>query len=54
LIVSTDTDQHGLFWMTDAAIQQSVQTAVSSGTPLKLALFTNEILAEIYAGKNRL
>jgi hypothetical protein len=47
LIVSADTDQHGLFWMTDAAISQSVQTAGGAGTPLKPALFTNEILAEI-------
>jgi ABC-type nitrate/sulfonate/bicarbonate transport system substrate-binding protein len=51
LVVSPDTEAHGLFWMSPAAIQQNLQTLSLTGTPATSALFDNSLLAEIYAGR---
>src|SRR5579884_386820 len=54
LIVSPVTKQHGLFWMTPEAINQSVETLARSQTKVKPSLFDNSLLAEIYSGRNHL
>ena len=51
LIVSDDTKQHGLFWMTDERISDSVDTVSLSGTKISKDLFTREILEEVFDGK---
>jgi ABC-type nitrate/sulfonate/bicarbonate transport system substrate-binding protein len=51
LIQSADTSAHGLFWMTDERIAQTVQTVALGGTKITPALFTREILDEVFQGK---
>jgi ABC-type nitrate/sulfonate/bicarbonate transport system substrate-binding protein len=52
LIQSADTDAHGLFWMTDEKIAETVDTINAGGGTIKKDLFTREILEEVYGGKN--
>jgi ABC-type nitrate/sulfonate/bicarbonate transport system substrate-binding protein len=52
LIQSADTDAHGLFWMTDDKIAETVDTINAGGGTIKKDLFTREILEEVYGGKN--
>jgi ABC-type nitrate/sulfonate/bicarbonate transport system substrate-binding protein len=49
-IVSPDTEKHGLFWMTDKAIDETLKSLGASGVHIGAERFTNEILAEVYAG----
>ena len=51
LIQSPDTDAHGLFWMTDEKIEQTVNTITTGGGKISKDLFTREILEEVYGGK---
>jgi ABC-type nitrate/sulfonate/bicarbonate transport system substrate-binding protein len=52
LIQSADTDAHGLFWMTDEIIAETVATINAGGGKISKDLFTREILEEVYGGKN--
>jgi ABC-type nitrate/sulfonate/bicarbonate transport system substrate-binding protein len=52
LMVNADTQAHGLFWMTDEAISATINTLKASGITATPAMFTNEILQEVYQGKN--
>jgi hypothetical protein len=54
LVVSPDTEAHGLFWMSPAAIQQNLQTLSLTGTAATPALFDNSLLEEIYAGRSHI
>jgi hypothetical protein len=53
LMVTPDTDKHGLMWMSDDSVAATIETLGRAGIKAKPDLFTNEILAEIYQGKNR-
>ena len=52
LIESSDTIAHGLFWMTDERIADTVKTVALGGTQITPALFTREILEEVFQGKS--
>lgn len=54
LMVTPDTEKHGLMWMTDEAIDETIATLAMAGIPAKRDLFTNEILEEVFKGKNRI
>jgi ABC-type nitrate/sulfonate/bicarbonate transport system substrate-binding protein len=51
-IVSADTQKHGLFWMTPAAVEQTIASLAAAGVKAKPDMFTNEILEEVYQGRN--
>jgi ABC-type nitrate/sulfonate/bicarbonate transport system substrate-binding protein len=51
LIVSPDTEKHGLFWMGDEAVDQTIQTLATAGVACSKDMFTNEILEECFQGK---
>jgi ABC-type nitrate/sulfonate/bicarbonate transport system substrate-binding protein len=54
LIQTPVTQQHGLLWMGDDDIQGNINLYKANGADVKASdLFTNEILQEIYQGKNR-
>lgn len=48
LYASPGTKAHGLFWMSNEAISQSVKTLGRAGVKISPSLFTNELLVEIY------
>jgi ABC-type nitrate/sulfonate/bicarbonate transport system substrate-binding protein len=52
LIQSADTAAHGLFWMSDEKIAETVATITKGGGTISKDLFTTEILQEVYQGKN--
>jgi ABC-type nitrate/sulfonate/bicarbonate transport system substrate-binding protein len=52
LIQSDDTKAHGLFWMSDEKIAETVATITAGGGTISKDLFTTEILKEVYGGKN--
>lgn len=52
LMVTDVTNQHGLFWMSEEGIQQTIETMAVAGIKATPDLFTNEILAEVYQGRN--
>ena len=54
LMVTSDTEAHGLFWMTEKAIDESIATLAAAGVEAKKDLFTNEILEEALQGKSRI
>lgn len=54
LVVSADTQAHGLLWMSGNAIQKNLEALKLTGTPGTTALFDNSLLAEIYDGKSSL
>jgi ABC-type nitrate/sulfonate/bicarbonate transport system substrate-binding protein len=47
------TEAHGLFWMDDADIKANVDTINELQINANTNMFTNEILQEVYQGKNR-
>jgi ABC-type nitrate/sulfonate/bicarbonate transport system substrate-binding protein len=51
LIQGPDTVAHGLFWMTDEKIAETVATISKGGGKISKDLFTTEILQEVYQGK---
>ena len=51
LMVNDTTKAHGLFWMSDEAIKETLATMETAGVKAGADVFTNEILAEIYQGK---
>ncbi len=54
LMVTPDTEAHGLFWMTDKAVDETIATLGTAGIVAKKDLFTNEILEEALQGKTTL
>jgi len=54
LIESADTKAQGLLWMTDERIADTVKTVALGGTKITPALFTRDILQEVYQGKTTL
>mgnify|MGYP002386237625 FL=1 len=54
LMVTPDTEKHGLFWMTDKAVDETIATLATAGIVAKKDLFTNEILEEAFQGKTTL
>jgi ABC-type nitrate/sulfonate/bicarbonate transport system substrate-binding protein len=54
LIVSDETKAHGIFWMSSADIQATVESLTLAGSKATPALFDNSLLEEIYAGKSSL
>jgi ABC-type nitrate/sulfonate/bicarbonate transport system substrate-binding protein len=52
LIQGPDTAAHGLFWMSDEKIAETVSTISKGGGTINKDLFTREILEEVYGGKN--
>jgi NitT/TauT family transport system substrate-binding protein len=53
LLVTQDTKDHGLFWMTDEKIQDNIATMKLLGTEIDESLFVRDFLEEIYQGGNR-
>ena len=53
-IVSPVTREHGLFWMTPEAIDKTIKSLAAANVKATPDMFTNEILEEIYQGKNSL
>ncbi len=51
LMVNDTTKAHGLFWMSDEAIAETIQTLAAAGVKATPDMFTNEILAEVLNGK---
>jgi len=47
------TKQHGLLWMGDADIAANVNLFKQSGITVGSELFTDEVLQEVYRGRNR-
>jgi ABC-type nitrate/sulfonate/bicarbonate transport system substrate-binding protein len=45
LVASADTEAHGLFWMPDDKIAQTVKSLEIGGTTLSPGIFTNQILS---------
>ena len=54
LIQSATTRAHGLFWMSEANIEQNLRSLNLSGVKASKSLFDNSLLAEIYDGKNKI
>jgi ABC-type nitrate/sulfonate/bicarbonate transport system substrate-binding protein len=53
-IVSPDTQKHGIFWMTPELVQQTITTLAAAGVKATPDMFTNELLEEVYGGRNRI
>ncbi|MCW5714751.1 MAG: ABC transporter substrate-binding protein [Bauldia sp.] len=54
LLVTPDTEAHGLFWMTEEKIAANLETMALLGIDVDESLFSNELLAEIYQGASRI
>jgi ABC-type nitrate/sulfonate/bicarbonate transport system substrate-binding protein len=54
LMVNDATDKHGLFWMTDQAIAETIESLAAADVKATPDMFSNEILAEVYQGKSSL
>lgn len=54
LMVTADTEKHGLFWMTDKSVDETIATLATAGIKADKSLFTNEILEEAFQGKTTL
>ena len=54
LMLNDTTKTHGLFWMSDAAIAETIATLSTGGVQATPDMFTNEILADVYKGKTSL
>lgn len=52
LIVTPDTTAHGLFWMTDEKIAETIETLKVAGVKASASMFTNEILTDVYKGRS--
>jgi ABC-type nitrate/sulfonate/bicarbonate transport system substrate-binding protein len=53
-MVSPDTEKHGLFWMTPEIVEKTITSLAAAGVKAKSEFFTNEILEEVFQGKNTL
>jgi hypothetical protein len=53
-MVSADTTQHGLFWMSPAVIEETVKSLRAAGIRASPDRFTNEILEEALQGRTTL
>jgi NitT/TauT family transport system substrate-binding protein len=54
LLVTPDTEAHGLFWMTDEKIKANLETMTLLGIDVDESRFSNAILEEIYQGGTRI
>lgn len=54
LMVNDVTKAHGLFWMSDEGIKETIDTMAVAGIKATPDMFTNEILNEIYKGRSSL
>ncbi len=54
LMLNDVTKAHGLFWMSDEGVKETIETLAVAGIKATPEMFTNEILAEIYQGKSSL
>lgn len=54
LMVNDVTRAHGLFWMSDEGVRETIATMAVAGIKATPDMFTNEILNEIYQGKSSL
>ncbi|MGH7912501.1 MAG: ABC transporter substrate-binding protein [Candidatus Dormibacteraceae bacterium] len=54
LIQTSDTKAHGLLWMTDARVQDSIATLAATNVKATRSQFTTQILQEVYHGANHL
>lgn len=54
LMVNDTTKGHGLFWMSDEAIAETIQTLAAAGVKATPDMFTNEVLADVFHGKSTL
>lgn len=54
LIVTPETDAHGLMWMTDEMIEETVNSLVLSGIPATTDMFDTSLLADVYQGRTSL
>jgi len=52
-ISTADTMAHGLFWMTDDNIASTIKSLGLGGVVATPAMFTNEVLADIYKGGSK-
>ncbi len=50
-IINDDTKKHGLFWMSPAAVAETISAIEAAGSKATASMFTNEILEEAYGGK---
>jgi hypothetical protein len=53
-MISADTQKHGLFWMAPPAVEKTIATLAAAGIKAAPEMYTNEILEEVYQGKNML
>lgn len=51
LMLNDVTKAHGLFWMSDEGVKETIDTLAVAGIKATQDMFSNEILAEIYQGK---
>ncbi|WP_162799276.1 ABC transporter substrate-binding protein [Nocardioides sp. 616] len=49
LVLTDNTKENGLFWMSDEAVSGTVNSLKVGGVDADTAMFTNEILEEVYA-----
>ena len=54
LLVTPDTEAHGLFWMTDEKIAANLKTMELLGIDIDKSFFSTALLEEIYQGKSRI
>lgn len=52
LVVDEDTKAHGLFWMTDKKIDDCSRSLALGGAKATPAMFTTEVLRQVYQGKS--
>jgi ABC-type nitrate/sulfonate/bicarbonate transport system substrate-binding protein len=51
VVQTADTQQHGLFWMSDELIQGTINSLKLGGVEARADMFTRDILGEVYQGK---
>jgi NitT/TauT family transport system substrate-binding protein len=54
LLVTPDTQAHGLFWMTEEKIKANLETMALLGINIDKSFFSTAMLEEIYKGKSKI
>lgn len=54
LLVTPDTEAHGLFWMTEEKIQANLDTMALLGIDADRSLFSTAVLEEVYEGRTKI
>ncbi len=49
-VADTDTQTHGLFWMTDQKVSGTISSLALGGVTADPSMFTNSVLTEVYHG----